>query len=95
MAEALTEARQWRGSIRPTITKFKAQIVRWEVEGGLADSDHCAIQCGVEALKEYDAYFKRNHCADVELANEEELEAEQVILDNHTDREMEFSDCLL
>ena len=37
-------------------------------------------------LKEYDADFKTSYFALVELANEEELEAEQVILDNHTAR---------
>ena len=31
----------------------------------------------------------------MELANEEELEAEQVILDNHMDRVTDFSDRLL
>ena len=49
----------------------------------------------METLKEYDADFKRNHFAVVELANEEELEAEQVILDNHMDRVTDFSDRLL
>ena len=49
----------------------------------------------MEPLNEYDTDFKRNHFAVVELANEEELEAEQVTLDNHTDRVMEFSDRLL
>ena len=38
---------------------------------------------------------KRNHFVVVELANEEELEAEQVILDNHMDRVTGFSDRLL
>ena len=52
-------------------------------------------QCGVEALKEYDADFERNRFAIVELANEEELEVEQVILDNHPKRGTKFSDHLL
>ena len=42
-----------------------------------------------------DADFKTNHFTLAELANEEELEAEQIILDNHTDRVTEFSDRLL
>ena len=58
-------------------------------------SDHRAIQRAVETLKEYDTDFKTNHFSIVDLANEEELEAEQVILDNHTDRVIEFSDRLL
>ena len=49
----------------------------------------------METLKEYDTDFKRNHFAVVELVNEEELEAEQVILDNHTNRVTDFSHCLL
>ena len=49
----------------------------------------------METLKEYDADFKTNHFAIVELANEEELEAEQVILDDHTNRVMECLDRLL
>ena len=62
---------------------------------GLSGSDHCAIQRSVETLKEYDADFKRNHFAIVKLANEEELDAEQVILDNRTNRVTKFSDRLL
>ena len=49
----------------------------------------------METLKEYDADFKTNHFVVVELVNEEELEAEQVILDNHIERVATFSDHLL
>ena len=52
----------------------------------LAASDHCAIQHGMETLKEYHTDFKRNHFTIVKLANEEQLEAEKAVLDNHTDR---------
>ena len=46
----------------------------------------------METLKEYDADFKRNHFAVVELANEEELEAEQAVLNEHTKRVTDFLD---
>ena len=95
MAEALTAARRRRGTIRASITKFEARILKWEAKEELTGSDNRAIQRGVEALKEYDAEFRTSHYAVVELANEEELDAEQVILDNHTDRVTEFSDRLL
>ena len=49
----------------------------------------------METLKKCDVDFKTNHFTLVELASEEELEAEQVIIDNHTDRVREFLDCLL
>ena len=49
----------------------------------------------METLKEYDADSKRSHFAVVELVNEEELEVEQAVLDNHTDKVMKFWDCLL
>ena len=97
MAEALTAARRRRGTctICASITKFEARILRWKAKADLTDNDHCAIQRGVETLKEYDTDFKTNHFAVVELADEEKLDAEQVILDNHTDRVLEFSDRLL
>ena len=76
-------------------SKFKAQIICWEGKAELAGSDHCAIQHDVETFRKYDIDFKKNHFAIVELANEEELEAEQVPLDHHTDGVTEFSDYLL
>ena len=94
MAEALTATRRQRNTVHASITKFKARVIWWEGKAELAGSDH-VIQPGVETLKEYDADFKRNHFTVVELANGEELEAEQVILDNHTDRVTEFLDHLL
>ena len=42
MAEALTAARRWRGTIRASITKFEAQIVQSERKADLAGSDHRA-----------------------------------------------------
>ena len=57
--------------------------------------DHHAIEHNVETLRGYDTDFEKNHFALVQLANEEELEAEQVILDNHINRVVEFSDLLL
>ena len=86
-----------------SITKFTARIFRWEGKAEHAGSDHCAIQLNVhvEALKEYNSLlsvnsvFKRNHFAVVKLEKAEELEAEQVILDHHMDKIMEFSDPLL
>ena len=92
MAEELTVARRQRGTICASIAKFEARIVQREGKAELTGSDHRAIQHGVETLKEYDADFKTNHFAVVELANEEELEAEQVIVDTHTNRVTEFSD---
>ena len=44
----------------------------------------------MKALKEYDADFNRNHFTVVELANEEKLEAEQAIVNEHTDKVTEF-----
>lgn len=81
MAEALTAMRWQRSTICASITKVEAIIVRWEVKAELVHSGHCAIQSGVETLTEYNADFKRNHFAIVELANEEELEAEQAGID--------------
>ena len=49
----------------------------------------------METPKEYDLDFKTNHSTIVELANEKELEAKQVIVDNHMDRVTEFSHHLL
>ena len=95
MTEALTAATRQRGTICASITKFEAQIVQWERKAALASSDHHAIQRSVETMEEYDADLKTNHFAVVPLANEEELEAEQVILDNHTHRARKFSDFLL
>ena len=95
MAEAFTATRRQRNTVCASITKFKARIIRWEGKAELAGSDHRAIQPSVETLKEYDTDFKRNHFAIVELANEEELEAKQVILDNYTDTVTEFLDRLL
>ena len=94
MAEALTATRRRRGTGRAYITKFEGRIIGWEGKAELAASDHCAIQYSVETLKEYDTDFKKNHFAVVELANQEELEADQAVLDNHTERVTEFLDRL-
>ena len=95
MAEALTAARWQRCTVCASITKFEARTTWWEGIAELAACDHCAIQCCVETLKEYNPDFNSDHFIFVELANDEELEAEQVILDNHTDRVTDFLDRLL
>ena len=51
MTEALIAARRRRGTIRASIAKFKAQILRWEEKADASGSDHCAIQRDVETLK--------------------------------------------
>ena len=63
----------------------------WPCKEELAPCDYSA-KCGT--LNEYDADFKRNHFPIVELANEKDLEAEQAVLDNHTNRVREFLDHL-
>ena len=69
---------------------LKHKLSDGEIKEELPASDYRAIQEGVEILKEYDADFKRNHFTVVELANEEELEAEQAVLDEHTKRVTDF-----
>ena len=49
----------------------------------------------METLKEYEANFRKNHFAVFELVDEQELIAQQAILDDHTDRVTEFQDRLL
>ena len=94
MAEALTAARQWTGTVRASFTKFEARIIRWKGKAELAASDHHVIQHSVEMLKEYNTDFKRSHFDVVKLLNEEKLEVEQAVLVNHKDTVKESLNCL-
>ena len=48
----------------------------------------------MENLKEYDANFRRHHFTVMELVNEDDLVAEQAILDEHADKVMNYIDHL-
>ena len=94
MAEALTAARRRRGTVRASITKLEARIQRWELKDGLSVVDHLSIQRHMESLKEHDADFRTHHFAVVELVNEEDLVAEQAVLDEHADKVTDYMDRL-
>ena len=94
MAELLTAARRRRGTARASITNLSARIERWEAKDGLSPVDHLSIQRHLENLKEHDADFRRHHFAVVELINEEDLVAEQAVLDEHADKVTDYTDRL-
>ena len=79
MAEALTAARQRRGTVRASITKLETRIQRWEEKEGLSAVNHLSIQRQMENLKEYDTDFRTHHFAVVELVNEDELVVELAV----------------
>ena len=60
----------------------------------LSAVDHLSIQRHMENLNEYDADFRRHHFAVVELVNEDDLVAEQAVLDEYSDKVTDYMDHL-
>ena len=60
----------------------------------LSAVDHVSVQRHMECLKEHDADFRRHHFNVMELVNQEDLVAEQAILDEHPDKVTDYMDRL-
>ena len=94
MAEALTATRRRWGTVRASITKLETQIKRWEDKEELSATDQLSVQRHMEDLKEYGADVRKHHFDVVELMNEDDLTAEQDVLDEHADKVTDYTDRL-
>ena len=83
----VTARRRRRGMVRASITKLAAHFDELERKLELSHSDRLAAQPLHQRLASMAAEFKGYHLAIVDLLQEEEeLEGEQAILDDHDDK---------
>ena len=79
--------RRLRGVVKASITKLATRINELEMNPELSHSDELAAKQMQEGLTGLDGEFKGYHLAVVALLEEDEdLDREQAVLDDHNDR---------
>jgi len=83
---ALSTARKRRGVVRASITRLDGRVAELESKEELTAADRLAAQHLLQKLNSLEAEFRSYHLAVVDLVEEDALEGEQAILDEHDDR---------
>ena len=87
----LSTNRKRRGVVRASITRLDGRVSELEGKPELSPADRRSAQTLLAKLNELDADFKSYHFHIVDLTEEESLDAEQTILDEHDDRIVNLS----
>ena len=90
----LSTNRKRRGVVRASITRLDGRISELEGKPELSSADRRSAQTLLVKLNELDTDFKSYHFCIVDLTEEESLDAEQTILDEHDDRIVNLFTCL-
>ena len=83
---ALSAASKRRGVVQASITRLDCHVADLESKEELTAADRLAAQHLLQKLNSLEAEFRSYHLAVVDLIEEDALEGEQAILDEHDDR---------
>ena len=78
--------RRRRGVVRASITRLDCRITELEEQDGASPGTRLSAQRMLQKLGELDMEFKAYHLAMIDLIEDDALEAEQIVLDEHDDK---------
>ena len=90
---SIKTARRRRGAVRARLTRVERDIAKLEGKSELASSDQRKIKRLLEQVKEDDKEFEQRHLEVLDFIDEEDqdsLEAEESVCDEHGNRVMEL-----
>ena len=90
-AKELSSNRKHRGVVRASVTCLEGRIHGYEEKECLTRADHVAIQSLLTKLETLDTEFKAYHYVILDLVEEEALEQEQVVFNDHEDKVEELA----
>ena len=94
MAEGtITSARRHRGALRGRLTQIEKEITKLEGKTMLGPSEQRKIKCLLEQVREGDKEFEQRHLEVLDFIKEEDqeaLDAEETISDEHGNHVMEI-----
>ena len=93
-AKELSSNRRRRGIVRASVTRFEGRVHGYQEKECLTRADHVAIKSLLTKLKTLDTELKAYHYVILDLADEEALEMEQAVFDDHEDKVEELTEWL-